>query len=55
MEASLARSRGASTSESGRGAPGTASLDRTARGEARSTIDDYEKLGRVGEGTYGVV
>ena len=55
MEASLARSRGASTSESGRGAPGAASLDRTARGEARSTIHDYEKLGRVGEGTYGVV
>ena len=55
MEASLARSRGASTSESGRGAPGAASLDRTARGEARSSIDDYEKLGRVGEGTYGVV
>ena len=55
MEASLTRSRGASTSESGRGAPGDASLDRTARGDARSTILDYEKLGRVGEGTYGVV
>ena len=55
MEVSIARSRGASTSESGRDAPGAASLDRTARGEARSTIHDYEKLGRVGEGTYGVV